>query len=650
MSTDRHQDTSKNESRIERVRQKTLRLSEKAKTITATFLEKRRQRIAWWQRTFRAPLVNAPTLFGRSQSLWLAFISMIGIVPPTSMISVRRSPARQAGKKNRRPARQAGPTRRTAVRQMIYEGLELRTMMATDLVSTILPSLVSSTGNNSSSGTSISADGKLVAFSSAASNLINGDTNSTQDIFVRDLSSGAVTRVSTDAASVQSNGTSSQPHISDDGKWVVFRSDASNLVAGDTNNRMDIFVKDLSTGAIARVSTDSASVQGNNDSSDPDISADGKFVAFTSLATNLVAGDTNNSNDIFVKDLTTGVTSRVSTNASSLQGSGGSFAPSISADGKLVAFHSNASDLVASDTNFTTDVFVKNRTTGATTRVSTSSATAQGNNFSFGANISADGKMVAYYSYANNLAASDNNGSTDVFVKDLTTGLTTLVSTSSASVQGNGHSIDPSLSPDGKFIAFSSRANNLVAGDSNSTYDIFVKDLVNGTTSRISTNSASVQSNLESQLPSISADGKVVAFESLASNLVAGDNNSASDVFAKDLNTGNTSSPSLRDFSLAVQLSGNDVSLDSSISADGNIVAFTSLANNLVASDTNGMNDVFVRNLGTGTTIMVSTSSTLQQSTGDSMQPSITSDGKLVAFASNANNLVAGDNNGSYDI
>ncbi|MBY0260554.1 Hint domain-containing protein, partial [Methylobacterium sp.] len=404
----------------------------------------------------------------------------------------------------------------------------------------------------------------------------------------------ATTRASTAVDGTQGNDISQMAatgsQVSADGRYVVFTSTSSNLVAGDANGQQDVFVKDTLTGTVTLVSTDSTGVQGNNSSNTPSISADGTHVAFQSTASNLVAGDTNNQQDIFVKDLVTGTTTRVSTDSTGVQVSGISSIASISADGTRVAFQSNASTLVAGDTNGTTDVFVKDLGTGTTTRVSTDSAGAQSAGTSINASISGDGTRVAFQSNASNLVTSDTNGSTDVFVKDLGTGTTTRVSTDSTGAQSTGgNSLAPSISADGTRVAFSSTASNLVAGDTNGQQDVFVKDLGTGTITRVSTDSAGAEGDGTSANSSISGDGTRVAFSSTASNLVAGDTNGQQDVFVKDLGTGATTRVSTD--STGAQTTGGSGS--ASISGDGTRVAFQSNANNLVADDTNGSTDVF---------------------------------------------------------
>ena len=353
---------------------------------------------------------------------------------------------------------------------------------------------VDSAGNQairSSLRSSISADGRFVAFSSVASNLVPGDTNNENDIFVRDLLTNTTSRVSVDSAGNQGNLVSFAPSISANGRFVVFESNGSNLVPGDTNNREDIFVRDLFTNTTTRVSVDSAGNQAIGDFSLPvsfllpSISADGRFVAFSSEAANLVRGDTNTGSDIFVRDLLTNTTTRVSLDSGGNQAIGGyndSNYPSISSDGRFVAFASEAPNLVPGDTNSVPDIFVRDTLANTTTRVSVDSAGNQGNGISRAApSISADGRFVVFNSTSTNLVPGDTNPSGDVFVRDLSTNTTTRVSVDSAGNQVISNSFrPPSISANGRFVAFDSNdSSNLVRGDTNRVQDVFVVDLTN---------------------------------------------------------------------------------------------------------------------------------------------------------------------------
>ena len=231
------------------------------------------------------------------------------------------------------------------------------------------------------------------------------------------VGSAKTKRVSLSSAGAEGNRGSSFPSISADGHFVAFESSASNLVGGDTNDFGDVFVRNRWSGKTKRVSVSSAGAQGNLGSARASISAGGRFVAFEAAAWNLVGGDTNGESDVFVRDRRTGKTRRVSVSSAGAEGNGGSSRASISADGRFVAFYSFASNLVGGDTNGSFDVFVRNRWTGKTKRVSVSSAGAEGNNDSFSPSISADGRFVAFHSFASNLVGGDTNGFGDVFVR-----------------------------------------------------------------------------------------------------------------------------------------------------------------------------------------------------------------------------------------
>jgi len=328
---------------------------------------------------------------------------------------------------------------------------------------------------------------------------------------------------------VQGNEESFNPSISANGRFVSFASAASNLVRNDTNNWYDVFVHDRKTGATERVSVSSGGTQGNFTSFDSAISANGRFVALASSASNLAPHDTNGQ-DIFVHDRKTGDTERVSNNS---RGVNGSFDPSISADGRRLAFFSYAADLVEGDTNDATDVFVHDRKTRKTERVSVGSGGAEGDGDSFYPFISARGGFVSFASAASNLVGNDTNGKRDVFVRDLKTGETERVSVGSRGVQGNDTSFYGSLSANGRFVAFDSDASNLVAGDTNGAADVFVRDRRTGETERVSLGSNGAQGRGDSGSNSISANGRFLAFGSLASNLVSGDTNDDEDVFVR---------------------------------------------------------------------------------------------------------------------
>ncbi len=374
-------------------------------------------------------------------------------------------------------------------------------------------------------------------------------------------------RLSVASDGTQANNVSPGAAVSADGRFVAFQSEANNLVAGDTNAAIDIFVRDTCLGATGctpstvRVSVASDGTQANGDSAVPSISADGRFVSFGSLASNLVAGDTNAFGDVFVRDTCLGAagctpsTVRVSVASDGTQGDDTSDSFSISADGRFVAFESDASNLVAGDTNLATDIFIRDTCRGATgctpstVRVSVASDGTQANGNSFGnangAAVSADGRFVAFQSDASNLVADDTNAASDIFVRDTCLGATgctpstVRVSVASDGTQTGGGGSRFSISPDGRFVAFESGASDLVVGDTNAASDIFVRDTCLGATGCTpSTVRVSVgatfgfpQANGSSSRAAISSDGRFVAFSSGASNLVVGDTNGVGDVF-----------------------------------------------------------------------------------------------------------------------
>ena len=315
---------------------------------------------------------------------------------------------------------------------------------------------------------------------SLANNLIISDTNNKEDVFAHDRNTGLTSRVSVASDGVQGNDSSDLPFISDEGRYVTFSSNANNLVVGDTNGRSDIFLHDRETGQIERISVDSNGIQGDGNSLYSSVNSDGRFVAFDSLASNLVNGDTNWAIDVFVHDRQTSETSRVSvaSDGSQSQSWMGSISPSISSDGRYVAFSSYAGNLANIDTDNLDDIFVHDRQTGETECVSIASDGTKGNGESYWLSISADGRYVAIGSQASNLVSGDTNGTQDVFVHDRLYGETERVSVDPNGFQGNDSSFSPTISSDGIKVAFSSFADNLVTGDTNESIDVFVYNRV----------------------------------------------------------------------------------------------------------------------------------------------------------------------------
>jgi Tol biopolymer transport system component len=386
-------------------------------------------------------------------------------------------------------------------------------------------------------------------------------------------SSGAVADFGIDLTSLS---------ISDDGNRVAFASLADNLVANDTSG-LDVFVRDRAAGTTVRVSVRTNGAQANNGCANPRISGDGSVVVFDSEATNLVAGDRNGASDVFVHDLAAGTTARVSLTSASGEANGDSYLAAVSSDGRQVVFESSASNLVPGDTNGVPDIFVRDRVAGTTTRASVDSSGNQANGSNFSPSISRDGRAVVFTSRANNLDPNDGDGQTDVYLHDLVTGATTLVSVDSAGAKADLDSFDPVVSGDGRFVAFSSYADNLAANDVNNALDVFVRDLVAGTTTCASVDSngkLSTQSELKSPQVDLSGDGRFALFDAGDSDLVDGDQNGQNDQFAHENLAAVTTRPSVADGGGE----GNGWSGGGRCSVDGSAIAFASYATNLVAS------------------------------------------------------------------
>jgi len=387
---------------------------------------------------------------------------------------------------------------------------------------------------------SISATGRFVAFSDNAPNLVKDKRSYFYDVYVRDRVRGETTRVSVNSAGAEGNNDSFYPSISANGRFVAFASLASNLVPGDRNHRLDVFVRDRKRGETTRVSVTSAGAEANDGSIWlPAISDNGRVVAFFSRSTNLAPNDHNGIADFFVRDLKRGETTRVSVNSAGEEQTRGTgveelgIVPALSATGRFVAFFSASPNLVPNDHNDTDDIFVRDRKRGETTRVSVSSTGEEANDTSlFYPSISANGRFVAFTSWASNLVAGDENGHyEDVFVRDRKRGVTTRVRENNRS--GFLYSGIPSISDNGRFVAFESPAPDLVKGDRNGHVDVFLHDRKRGRTTLLSVSSEGKQGNSESSFPAISAYGHFVAFSSLASNLVGGDRFNTADTFVR---------------------------------------------------------------------------------------------------------------------
>lgn len=411
------------------------------------------------------------------------------------------------------------------------------TTMAPSLPATTRVSVASdgAQANAQSGYPRISADGRFVAFDSTASNLVPGDTNNKPDIFVHDRLTGTTERVSVASDGTQGNGSNQATAISADGRYVTFYSSSSNLVADDTNNIEDVFIHDRETGTTERVSVSTDGTQGDAASLRSSVSADGRYVAFMSRAKNLVPETTDNLYDIFVRDRVEGTTEMVSIASDRTPANGSNTSPVISGDGLYVAFVSAASNLVPGDTNNYIDVFVHNRFTGNTERVSVAWDGTEGNSaVSNDISMSSDGRFVGFSSYSSNLVPDDSNNDYDAFVHDRSTGITERVSITSDGGEANGTTLQSVVSPDGRFVGLYSLATNMVPDDTNGQYDVFIHDRVTGTTERVSVATDGTEGNGSSLGPSISTNGRFITFWSFASNLVPDDTNGYQEAFVRD--------------------------------------------------------------------------------------------------------------------
>lgn len=395
--------------------------------------------------------------------------------------------------------------------------------------------------------------------------------------------------------------------------------------------------------SVTRVSVASDGRQGNGPSYFGAVTANARFVVFSSDATNLVAGDTNGRTDVFRRDLKTGQTVRVSVSDAGLQADGRSFASGVSRDGRLVLFWSHATNLVAGDTNGFEDMFLRDVLLGTTTRLGSGLDGAQPNGGNRFPSMSDDGRIVAFQSYASNLVPEDANDREDIFVLDRRTGETTRVG-QPQNAESDGDSLTAQISPNGRYIAFESSATNLVPGDTNDSIDAFVLDRTRGTLVRASVSDAGVEGNQQSRSPIVSDNGRFVLFLSLATNLVPGDGNNAFDSFLHDLRRHET-----RRVSIASNgTEGNHGCARGTFDSKGRYVAFGSHANNLVLGDTNGAADVFLRNTARGSTVRLSAAHDGGETNGTSH--AIAFAGRSLLVASTAGNLVPGDDNGTDDL
>jgi Tol biopolymer transport system component len=405
------------------------------------------------------------------------------------------------------------------------------------------------------------------------------------------------TLISYGPSGASANGASLDAFISPDGGFVAFSSEASDLVAGDSNGMFDVFVRDVTTGAITCCTRSPAGAASDADSQAISLSSQARFVVFTSSATNLVAGDTNAADDVFAFERATGTVRLLSHDPNGAPGDGASHGGQISADARYVAFVSLATQLVPNDTNGVQDAFVHDRLTDSIERVSVSSSGAQADDLSYSVALSLDGRFVAIESRASNLDPSDQSANTtDVFVRDRVLATTMLISRSSGGVQDQLQgSHNPLISADGRFVAFESFSAILAAPDTNHATDVFIRDVVTGTTELASVGAGNVQSEpfTSSRLLGLSQDGRWIAFSSASANFAANDGNGVADVFLRDRVAATTAR-----ISVAGDGSEGDGASNGArggvLSLDATRVALVSHASNFDAGDANGASDVFL--------------------------------------------------------
>lgn len=396
---------------------------------------------------------------------------------------------------------------------------------------------VSSAGvlaNNSSDGGSISADGRYVVFQSRASNLVAGDSNAVHDIFLRDRQTDTTTRISVSSVGAQANNASYGSEISRDGRVVAFTSDASNLVSGDGNGTIDLFFRDMQTGAIARL-MGLAGTEPNGNIIPGVFSEDGRYFSFVSTASNLVANDVNGVQDAFLHDLQTSTTERISIATGGAEANDASRFPFVSADGRFVVFDSLASNLVAPDSNLFYDIYLRDRQLGTTVRISTGLGSAPTNGDSLAAALSSDARYIAYASAANNLVSGDSNAQDDIFVFDRTGNTTVRISVGPAGVQADAGSGIARFAPDARYVYFSSFASNLVAVDANNVIgDMFLHDRQTGSNTLLSLGTGGIQGDRDSFGYSHCGNFNCYVFRTSSTNLDPADTNGVADVWVRD--------------------------------------------------------------------------------------------------------------------
>ncbi len=514
-----------------------------------------------------------------------------------------------------------------------------RTANTTVLVSTNING--TGGGNDNSVLGQVSTNGQFVVFQSDASDLVPNDTNGVTDIFMRNGVAGTTTLVSVAPDGSPGNGASTDPVMTPDGRYVAFISSATNLMAGDTNGIPDVFVRDLVLGTNYLISVGASGPNGSM--ATPVITPDGRYVAFFSTAMNLVPTVPSTSQgEVYVRDRQAGTITWASTNAAAIAladlglSSAPSYHPRLSDDGQYVAFKAGATSSYGA-----TVILQYNPATATTTVINTNGVGWDVTlNDVDGPEMTPDGDYIAYVQHE----GATNSGYLSVHVWDVQGAMDTLVSDPGVNGTITTTSRQPVLSAAGWYVAFLSNATNLVDDSVLSGFHIYLRNYLEGSLQLVDEDTNGIGST-DNQLAlfSLSLYGRYVAFDSPDGSLIGGDNNHASDAFARDLFWNTTEMISKRDATVIPQVGDNLSVSQLSVSTNGQWVAFASVADDLVPNDTNNSPDVFVRDLLAGTTTLVSAGSDGGPAwDGPSMNPVISAGGRYVVFVSAATNLVAG--------
>lgn len=569
-----------------------------------------------------------------------------------------------------------------------------------DLLSVPRPEMAVSGANGDSLNPILSADGRFVLFASAGDNLVGTNGSSVPvfpqhlNVYLRDRTLGTTVLISANPAGLRANGDSIPSALSPDGRYALFESNSSDLVAGDTNKASDIFLRDVSAGTTSLVSANTNGVAGNNLSRSAVMTPDGRFVAFVSIATDLVPGDTNGISDVFIRDVTAGTTSWVTPGAVRTRIGGASEAPEISADGRFVAFYSTATNL-APAAGVNGEIYLRDLTQQTNIWVSAyGRSIIQSNSIaSFNHALTPDGRFLAYQTgpllirydtqlgtsgiVASNTAvsltlrpdeihnlditpdgrfiafvASTNSNTTFVQLWDSLTGLATLVSGDPSGGIQLGSTCDfPTVDPTGRYVAFQSTATNLTTNSLRGDYHLYLRDLQAGGITLLDADSDGVGAGVSANnAPILAADASVTVLECKDSNLVPGDINSAWDLFIRNLISGSVELLSARDAALpsATVFGFSGIGL-SKVSSDGRFAVFSSEASNLVTNDHNGQSDVFLEDFTSGEIKLISAGTNGFSAEGHSEQGAMSADGRYVVFRSTAR-LVPEDTNNCSDV